>query len=350
MPRETKPRRGMRVTVLGAGSWGTTVATIATRRNDTTLWARRPETATEINEQHTNSAYLAGYALPRALRSTSDLEDAVSGCDVLIVGIPSQGFREVLAEAAPYVRPWIPIVSLTKGFERDTYRRMTEVIKDVLPGHPAAALSGPNLAKEIMQGLAAASVIATEDPAVGSRLQEVLHRSMFRLYTNHDVIGCEVAGALKNVIAIAAGMAEGLSAGDNTRAAVISRGLSELSRIGVAMGGEPSTFAGLAGMGDLIATCMSPLSRNRYVGEQLGKGRPLDEILAEMQMVAEGVKTAGTAVQLAARHGVSAPICESVHAVISGESSALETYAGLLRERPGSEDEAEQFHGPRLRA
>ena len=195
--------------------------------------------------------------------------------------------------------------------------RMTEVIKQVLPGHPAAALSGPNLAKEIMPGLAAASVMATEDMAVASKLQEVLHLPLFRLYTNDDVVGCEVAGALKNVIAIAAGMAEGLSAGDNTRAAVISRGLAELTRLGVAMGGSPPTFSGLAGMGDLIATCMSPQSRNRYVGEQLGRGRRLDEILVEMNMVAEGVKTAETVVQLAEQYGVTMPICASIHDVIT---------------------------------
>ena len=332
-------RRRMNVTVLGAGSWGTTVAAGASRRNDTVLWARSTETVADINTNHANSAYLAGYDLPRNLRATADLEEAVAGCDVLIVGVPSHGFRDVLVQAAPHIRPWIPVVSLTKGFERGTLLRMTQVIKEVVPGHPAAALTGPNLAKEIMQGLAAASVLATEDMAVASRLQDVLHRPLFRLYKNHDVIGCEVAGALKNVIAIAAGMAEGLSAGDNTRAAVIARGLSELMRLGVAMGGEPTTFSGLAGMGDLIATCMSPLSRNRYVGEQLGKGRALDDILAEMTMVAEGVKTAETVAFLAERYGISMPICSSIHGVITGSLSAYDAYAGLLQARPGYEDD-----------
>jgi glycerol-3-phosphate dehydrogenase (NAD(P)+) len=327
----------MKVTVLGAGSWGTTVAAIACRHNKTTLWARRPDTADEINADHVNSAYLKGFPLPRTLRATADLQEAVGECDVLVVGVPSQGFREVITKAADHMRPWIPVVSLTKGFERDTYLRMTQVIKQVVPGHPAAALTGPNLAKEIMAGLAAASVIATEDMAVANKLQEVLHVPLFRLYTNDDVIGCEVAGALKNVIAIAAGMAEGLSAGDNTRAAVISRGLAELTRLGVAMGGHPATFAGLAGMGDLIATCMSPQSRNRYVGEQLGRGRQLPEILEEMNMVAEGVKTAETVSQLAASYGVDMPICAAVRDVITGVANATDAYRGLLRGRPGHE-------------
>jgi glycerol-3-phosphate dehydrogenase (NAD(P)+) len=206
---------------------------------------------------------------------------------------------------------------------------MTELIKELFPGHPAAALTGPNLAKEIMAGQAAASVIATEDLSVAAALQAVLRRGVFRIYMNHDVIGCEVAGALKNVIAIAAGIAQGQSVGDNTRAAVISRGVAELTRLGVAMGGEAPTFAGLAGMGDLIATCVSPQSRNRYVGEQLGLGRPLAEILAEMNMVAEGVKTAVTVMELAARHGVEMPICHVINRVVTGEMSAVDAYRGL---------------------
>jgi glycerol-3-phosphate dehydrogenase (NAD(P)+) len=224
-------------------------------------------------------------------------------------------------------------VSLTKGFEQGTLLRMTEVIQEVLPGRPAAALTGPNLAKEIMAGHAAASVIATTDLAVAEELQRALSRELFRIYTNHDVIGCEVGGALKNVIAIATGIAEGLSVGDNTRAAVISRGLAELTRLGVAMGAEPATLAGLAGMGDLIATCISPFSRNRTVGERLGKGEQIDDILASMSMVAEGVKTAQTVMGLAARYNVDLPICAEIHKIVSGEASAPDAYRGLLRAR-----------------
>ncbi len=319
----------MRVTVLGGGSFGTTIASLTAPRHPTTLWARDESLAIEIRDEATNSRYLKGFALPKALHATSDLEEAVDAADVVIVGVPSHGFRDVLSNAAPHVRPWIPVVSLTKGFEVGTLYRMTEVIAELLPGHPAAALSGPNLSKEIMEGKAAASVIATKDLTVARALQEVLRRGVFRIYTNHDVIGCEVAGALKNVVAIAAGMAQGVGAGDNTRAAVVSRGLAELTRLGVALGGEPQTFAGLAGVGDLVATCMSPHSRNRYVGEQLGIGRSLADILSEMTMVAEGVKTAGTAMDLAARHGVEMPICSVIQKVIDGEMTATDAYYGL---------------------
>jgi glycerol-3-phosphate dehydrogenase (NAD(P)+) len=327
------------ITVLGAGSWGTTVATVAAKRNPTLLWARNGDTVREINERHENSRYLAGFPLPEDLRATADLEEAASEADVLVVGIPSSSFREVLEEAKPFVRPWIPVVSLTKGFERGTHLRMTEVVKDVLPGRPAAALTGPNIAKEIMAGFAAASVVATEDLSVASALQNVLRRGLFRIYTNHDVVGCEVGGALKNVVAIAAGMAQGLGVGDNTRSMVITRGLSELTRLGVAMGGDPMTFAGLAGMGDLMVTCISPHSRNRHVGEELGKGVPLDEILAGMTMVAEGVKTAGLVMELAERYGVELPICSRINGVVSGKLTVLDAYEGLMMTAPGHEAE-----------
>ena len=331
----------MNVTVLGAGSWGTTVASVVCKRNPTILWSRNPDVAREIVEKHTNEAYLAGFDLPSGLRATADLEEAVSDADVLIVGIPTQGFRAVLEQAAPHVRSWIPVVSLAKGFEPGSMLRMTEVIEEVLPGRPAAALTGPNIAREIMAGQAAASVIATEDLSVAAALQDVLRRGLFRIYTNHDVIGCEVGGALKNVVAIAAGMAEGLGVGDNTRAMVISRGLAELTRLGVARGGEPQTFAGLAGMGDLLVTCISEHSRNRYVGEQLGRGRPLQNILAGMNMVAEGVGTASLVMELAEHHGgIELPICSRIEGVVTGQITVEEAYRGLLRTAPGRESEA----------
>ena len=206
---------------------------------------------------------------------------------------------------------------------------MTQVIEDVLPDHPAAALAGPNLAKEIMAGQASASVLATRDDAVAAALQRALQRGTFRIYLNHDVVGCELGGALKNVIAIATGMAQGLGVGDNTRSAVVTRGLAELTRLGVAMGAEAATFAGLTGLGDLVATCMSPQSRNRHVGEQLGLGRRLEDVIAEMSMVAEGVHTAGIAMELAARHDVSMPICAEVHRVVTGVITGAEAYRGL---------------------
>jgi glycerol-3-phosphate dehydrogenase (NAD(P)+) len=293
------------------------------------LWARDGSAAAEIRKDHTNTRYLPGFTLPAALDATDDLARAVSHAELLVVGVPSHGFRGVLEDAAPHIQPSIPVVSLTKGLERDSHLRMTEVITDVLPGHPAAALTGPNLAKEIMAGQAAASVVATEDLAIATDIQSVLRRGVFRLYVNHDVIGCELGAALKNVIAIAAGMAQGLGVGDNTRAAVIARGLAELTRLGVAMGGEAATFAGLTGLGDLIATCTSPHSRNRYVGEQLGAGRSLDDILAEMTMVAEGVKTVGSVIELADQQGVDMPICHAIARVVGGEISASDAYQGL---------------------
>ena len=330
----------MRVTVLGAGSWGTTVASLTVGRNDTTVWARDPEVAREINEEHTHSRYLSGFRLPKRLTACADLQEAVSDADVLVMGIPSHSFRETLEAAKPFVRPWIPVVSLTKGLESGSMLRMTEVIRDVLPGHSAAALTGPNLAKEIMAGNAAASVIATEDLDVAVALQRVFARGMFRVYTNHDVIGCEIGGALKNVIAIATGIAEGLSVGDNTRSAVITRGLQELTRLGVSLGAQPETLAGLTGMGDLIATCISPQSRNRYVGEQLGRGRQLSDILAEMNQVAEGIKTAPVAMALAERFELHMPIAAEIAGIVDGSISPNDAYRGLLRDvKPGHEAE-----------
>jgi glycerol-3-phosphate dehydrogenase (NAD(P)+) len=314
----------MRIAVLGAGSWGTTVASLLAARNDCTIWARDPELAREIYERGANSRYLPGFALPSSLKATADLEKAVHDTDLLVVGVPTHGFRAILADVRPHLRPWIPV-----GFERGSLLRMTQVIREELPGHPASALTGPNLAKEIMAGQAAASVIATEDLAVAGALQAVMRRGVFRIYTNHDVIGCELGGALKNVVAIATGIAQGLGVGDNTRAAVVCRGLAEVTRLGVAMGGEAATFAGLAGLGDLIATCMSPLSRNRTLGEQLGAGKTLEEILGATRTVAEGVGTAFTVHELAQRYGVEMPVCREVYRVLAGEIPASEAYRGL---------------------
>jgi glycerol-3-phosphate dehydrogenase (NAD(P)+) len=327
----------MRVAVLGAGSWGTTVAALTSRNAPTILWARRRELAEEIDRAHTNERYLPGFPLPPALRATADLEEAVGGADLLVLGVPSQGLRAMLVSAAPYVRPWIPVVSLTKGLEDGTHLRMTQIIQEELPGHPPGVLTGPNLAREIMAGNAAASVIGMQDLVVAESLQRIFARGLFRVYRNHDVTGCELGGALKNVIAIATGMAEALGVGDNTRAMVVTRGLAEITRLGVAMGGEPATFAGLAGMGDLVATCMSPQSRNRHVGEQLGRGRKIEEIVAEMTMVAEGVKTAAVVVELARRHGVEMPIAEEIHGVLYRGRTPEEAYAGLRRHPAGHE-------------
>jgi glycerol-3-phosphate dehydrogenase (NAD(P)+) len=319
----------VRVTVLGAGSWGTTVASLLTRRHEVTVWARDPELATQIDGEHVNERYLSGARLPESLRATSDLHAAAATCDLLIVGVPTHGFREALSQVRPVLRPWIPVVSLSKGLEQGSLLRMTEVAKQELPGHPVAALTGPNIAREIIDGQAAAAVIATQDLDVAASLQAVLQRGLFRVYTNHDVIGCELGGALKNVVAIATGIAQGLSVGDNTRASVMTRGLAELTRLGVAMGGEAATLSGLTGMGDLIATCISPHSRNRRLGEQLGLGRTLEDILAGSTMVAEGIRTAQAVNELANRHGLTMPVCNVVHRVLSGEMPAADAYRGL---------------------
>jgi glycerol-3-phosphate dehydrogenase (NAD(P)+) len=321
----------MRVAVVGAGSWGTTVASLAAHNAETTLWARRKELADEIHLSHTNSEYLRGFQLHPDLRSSSSIEEVVSGCDVVVMGVPSQGFRQTLEAAAPYVRPWVPVVSLTKGLEGTTRLRMSEVVHDVLPGHPVGVLTGPNLAKEILAGHAAAAVVSMPDEFMATELQSVFATDVFRVYFNHDVVGSEMGGVLKNVIAIASGMADGLGAGDNTRAAVIARGLAEITRLGVAMGGDPLTFSGLAGMGDLIATCISQQSRNRHVGEQLGRGRTIEEVIAEMQQVAEGVKSCRTVLELGEDHGCDMPITREVVGVVHEGHTAEEAYRGLLR-------------------
>jgi glycerol-3-phosphate dehydrogenase (NAD(P)+) len=320
----------IRATVVGAGSWGTTVAHLLAHNVQTTLWARDADVADEISATHTNSRYLAGYDLHPDLRATSDIGAAISGADMVVMGVPSHGFRSTLKEVALHIRAWVPVISLAKGLEQGTNVRMTEVINDELPGHPYGVLTGPNLAKEILAGDAAAAVLAMSDHTIAARLQDLFSTSLFRVYTNEDVIGCELAGALKNVMAIASGMADGLGTGDNTRAAVITRGLSELSRLGQAMGGDPFTFAGLAGMGDLIATCVSPQSRNRHVGEQLGKGRTIDEVIEEMEMVAEGVKSVAVVRELAAEYGVEMPIADEVYRVVNEGQPAAEAYRGLL--------------------
>ena len=321
----------VRVVVLGAGSWGTTVAHLAAHNTPTLLWARDPEVAREIDTEHRNSRYLADFELHEKLQATDDLAEAVRQADVLVMGVPSAGFRQTLEEVRNHLRPWVPVVSLAKGLEQGSLLRMTEIIQEVLPGHPYGVLTGPNLAKEILAGHAAAAVVAMSDTTVAAKLQDLFATDLFRVYVNNDVVGSEIAGALKNVIALASGMADGLGAGDNTRAAVITRGLAELTRLGVAMGGDPHTFAGLAGMGDLLATCISGQSRNRHVGEELGRGKTIDQIIEEMDQVAEGVKTARVVLELADRYGVEMPIAAEVASVCGGTADANDAYRGLLR-------------------
>ncbi|WP_193940637.1 NAD(P)H-dependent glycerol-3-phosphate dehydrogenase [Parahaliea mediterranea] len=329
----------LKVGLLGGGSWGTTVASLVARNAPITLWARNPDTVTDINSHHRNRKYLGSAPLPERLRASADIEETVADADVVVMAIPSQNFRPVLEEVKQHIRPWVPVISLTKGLELDTRMRMTQIINDVLPGHPVGVLTGPNLAREIMAGQAAASVVAMTDKVILCELQKLFKSGLFRVYTNDDVIGCELGGVLKNIIAIAVGMGDGQGAGDNTRAALITRGLAEVTRLGVAMGGRPETFAGLAGMGDMIATCTSPQSRNRHVGIELAKGRSMEAIAAEMFMVAEGAKSAPAVMALAQEYGVEMPIAQDVYRVVSGDSTALRAYRGLLRVDPGAEHE-----------
>ncbi len=306
--------------VVGAGSWGTTVAAIVSRNAPTVLWGRSGALVERIATRHENDLYLPGIVLPPDLRATADPREACAGAGAVLMAVPSHGFRDVLRTIAPYLPAGVPVVSLAKGLEPGTLLRMSEVVCDVLADHdPArvAVLTGPNLAREIAEQQPAASVISCGDAATAQALQHLCMTERFRVYTNPDVVGCEIAGVLKNVIAIAAGTAAGLGYGDNTLAALITRGLAEIARLGVALGGEPLTFAGLAGLGDLVATCTSPKSRNRRVGFELGRGRSLDDIVADSSMVAEGVRSTPAVLELAASVGVELPIAEMVGAVLS---------------------------------
>ncbi len=327
----------IKAAILGGGSWGTTVASLVAKNVPATIWARSAETVEEINAKHTNERYLPGARLTPALRATTSIEEAVRSADVVVMGVPSQAMRDTAKEVGKHIRAWVPVISLSKGLELGTKLRMTQVIEQELPGHPAGVLSGPNLAREVMSGYAAASVIAMEDEVIVQELQAIFKTGLFRVYTNTDVAGCELGGALKNVMAIATGMGDGAGAGENTRSAVISRALNEITRLGVRMGGKPETFAGLAGIGDLIATCTSPQSRNRTVGFELGKGRTIGDILAGMRQVAEGVKSAKTVLQLGEEYECEMPIASEVNGVVNDGRTAQDAFRGLLKRVAGAE-------------
>jgi glycerol-3-phosphate dehydrogenase (NAD(P)+) len=327
----------IRMAVVGAGSWGTTVASLAAENTPTVLWARRPDVAATINAEHRNPAYLGDRELSIALRASASLEETVEGADVVVMAVPSQGFREVLVSAAPHIRPWVPVVSLSKGLEQGTLLRMSEVANEVLPGHPVAVLTGPNLAGEIVAGQPAASVVAIDDAVIATALQGIFARPTFRVYTNTDVVGCELAGVVKNVIAIASGIATGMGFGDNTRATLVTRGLAEMTRLAMKLGGSLESLAGLAGMGDLIATCSSTSSRNTTVGLRLGRGENLDDIIASTTQVAEGVRSSRAVLDLARKNGVDMPITEQVVAVCHEGKSAADGLLSLMTRRAAPE-------------
>ena len=331
-------QREPKVVVLGGGSWGTTVASICARRGPTLQWVRSEETAADINEKHRNSKYLGDdVELSPTLQATTDFSEAADCADVIVMGVPSHGFRGVLEQLATELRPWVPVVSLVKGLEQGTNMRMSQIVDEVLPGHPAGVLAGPNIAREVVAGYAAAAVLAMPDQHLAAQLGEMFRTKLFRIYSSSDVAGVEIAGALKNVFAIAVGMGDGVGSGDNTRAAVITRSLREMSRLGERIGGERDTFSGLAGLGDLVVTCTSPHSRNRHVGEQLGRGVPIEEVLAGMTQVAEGVKAVSAVMKLAAEYGLEMPIAREVDAVVNHGSTPMEAYRGLINIAPGHE-------------
>ena len=319
--------------MIGAGSWGTAIASLAAPQCDAVIWARSPSLADEIAIQHTNLKYLPDIALSTTLRATSRLSEALKNASVVLCAVPSHGTRAVLEEASSFIRPHTPVISLSKGIEDGTMLRMSEVIAQVVPHAVPGVLTGPNLAREIALGQPAACVVASEAEESACLVQRALHSTTLRVYSSTDVIGCEVAGASKNVLAIAAGITDGLGFGENTRAALMTRGLAEMGRLGLSMGGQTLTFGGLAGVGDLIATCTSDKSRNRTVGKALGQGRDLVEIINSMHMVAEGVKTAGPLVRLAKEHGVEMPISEQVAEIVAGTTTPRRAVLALM-ERP----------------
>jgi glycerol-3-phosphate dehydrogenase (NAD(P)+) len=318
-----------RIAILGGGSWGTALAILFSRTRETHgifLWARNTKLAGAMQENRENAAYLPGQSIPEAVTITADLATALSGAKIVVGAMPSAHAREIYAAALPFLRAETILVSASKGLEPSTHARMSEVVAQVtrLRFQPkVAVLSGPSFAIEAARGEPTAVVLACEDEAVAMLLQEKLGGPTFRLYTNSDVLGAELAGAMKNVIAIAAGACQGLGLGANTLAALITRGLAEMTRLATALGAKTETLSGLAGLGDLVLTCTGALSRNRYVGLELGKGRALKDILAEMKNVAEGVGTTGALLALSGENGIEMPISEQVNAILhEGKSPA----------------------------
>ncbi|MFE6833652.1 NAD(P)H-dependent glycerol-3-phosphate dehydrogenase [Streptomyces sp. NPDC057705] len=307
--------RPVKATVFGTGSWGTAFAIVlADAGCEVTLWGRRREVVDAINTGRTNPDYFPDVELPANLRATTDPAEAAAGADFTVLAIPSQTLRDNLAAWAPLLAPDTVLVSLMKGIELGTAKRMSEVIEEVakVPAERIAVVTGPNLAAEIAARQPAASVVACVDETVAQRLQAACHTAYFRPYTSTDVTGCELGGAVKNVIGLAVGIADGMGLGDNTKGSLITRGLAEATRLGVAMGADPLTFSGLAGLGDLVATCSSPLSRNHTFGTNLGRGMTLEETIAVTKQTAEGVKSCQSVADLARRHGVDMPITDTV--------------------------------------
>jgi glycerol-3-phosphate dehydrogenase (NAD(P)+) len=319
-------------TVLGAGSWGTALSVhLGTAGHGVTLWGRDSRLMAEMAERRANPTYLPDVAFPALLATRANLADALAGARYVIVAVPSHGYRAVLRAAAPHIPPGAILVSATKGIEADSLQRMSEVTTEETSGrHPVVVLSGPSFAGEVARRLPTALVAASEDADAVRAVQEEFRGPFFRLYASNDLIGVEMGGALKNVIAIAAGVVESLDLGHNALAALITRGLAEMSRLACAMGAHRETLAGLSGLGDLVLTCTGSASRNRHVGIELGRGRSAGEIVASMRMVAEGVRTTSAALQLGQRHGVELPLAAQMAEVIEGRKHPREAAADLM--------------------
>ena len=344
-----------KVAVLGAGAWGTALAKLlADKGDDVSLWSRRADLCDAVNASAENARYLTGATLPRTLVCTSDLGAALEGAGMVVFVVPSHGTREVARAAAPYVQELrdVPIVSATKGIENDSLMFMDEVLAEELPDHARsrlAFLSGPSFAKELASRMPTAVVIASRDADVGMDVMRRFHTPHLRTYASQDIPGVECGGALKNVIAIAAGIVDGMGFGHNTRAALITRGLAEVATVAMARGGSALTLAGLAGMGDLVLTCTGELSRNRTVGYELGKGRKLADILASLGHVAEGVKTARSAYDLANKLGVEMPITREVYAVLYEDKPVQQAVVDLMSRELGHEFHPEAVARAKLR-
>lgn len=311
-----------KVTVIGAGSWGTALAALlAEKGHEVIIWARESEVAGSINRDHENSLFLPRVQLPLSLRGAGGIEEALEGADVVVSAVPTHGLADIIGRGAPFISKDTPVISATKGVEQGTLRRPSEILTEVL-GNPEriAVLSGPTFAREVGRKLPTAIVAASTSEATAKKAQELFSDKHFRVYTNSDMIGVEFGGALKNVIAIASGISDGLPLGHNARAALITRGLAEMTRLGVALGAETKTFSGLSGLGDLVLTCTGPQSRNYSVGFSLGSGSTLDEIIEKTNTIAEGVKTAVAVSALADKHNISMPITKAVCAVLAGNT------------------------------
>jgi glycerol-3-phosphate dehydrogenase (NAD(P)+) len=324
----------MKVSVIGAGSYGTCLAKhLGDQDYDVTLWCRNAERAKEIATTRENKSYLAGFKLPECITVTSDLEEAVAGRGMVIGVTPSQAARDVLGKAAEFLDDKVIVVNASKGLEAETSKRIDEVYNDIFSpeiSHRAAFLSGPTFAKEVAAGMPSAMVVASRESESSAAVQEVFHNPLFRVYSSDDIIGVQVGGALKNIIAICAGLSDGLGFGQNARAALVTRGMAEISRMGVAMGADPLTFLGLSGVGDLVLTCAGDLSRNRRVGLALAEGKSLDNIISEMNMIAEGVKTAKVAYLWAKEHEVYAPLTSLIYAILYENLDAREGIRDIM--------------------